>query len=203
MIAQFFIKNYVWVHLSHARRYSSKHRRLLMMEFIILKTTSYESDFFFMVNFKQHFKPNGCRMFFAQSLFYAVVFDLAPSLLLLSIPLILYMKSNNVSWHIELKQISLKACVSEFELSNIQSSHQTPSGWTSPLHHQLIIKRLIKVPRSSDCSYTLKLQWTYTNSHLFWYIHTKSFKAQQNPAGKSSNPNAAPPNMKHSNLSFS
>lgn len=42
------------------------------MEGIILKTTpSYESDFFFMVNFKQHFKTNGWS-------FYAVVFDLLP-----------------------------------------------------------------------------------------------------------------------------
>lgn len=42
-----------------------------MMEGIILKRApSYESDFFFMVNFKQHFKPNGW-------LFYVVVSDLS------------------------------------------------------------------------------------------------------------------------------
>lgn len=34
--------------------------------------------FFFMLNFKRHFKPNGSRMFFAQELFYAVVFFFDP-----------------------------------------------------------------------------------------------------------------------------
>lgn len=54
-----------------------------MLECISLKITpSYESDFFFVVNFKQHFKPNGSRIFFAQKLFYTVVFVLLSASLL-------------------------------------------------------------------------------------------------------------------------
>lgn len=63
--------------ITHAKCYSSKHRRVLMIECIILKTTPpYESDFFFMVNFKQHFKPNGSRNILCSEVVLCCCFDL-------------------------------------------------------------------------------------------------------------------------------
>lgn len=52
-------------------------------------------------------------------------------------------------------------------------SLQTPSGYTTLLSY--IMKCFIKAPQwgNVSCSFTRKLEQTYVNPHLFWYIHTE------------------------------
>lgn len=150
---------------THNKHHSLNHRGVLMMECIILKQNKKKPHFIwkwfsFRVNFKQHFKPTGSRIYSIQGCL--MLLCLTCSAAQASRGFFRNLKKTDLTYRAQQSYISLNAAQYKIWNKCLQSSHQNPFGYTALLPHQPIMKCLIKVPLWAIvyCSFTMKLQWT-------------------------------------------